>query len=146
MKKEHLYVVAAAIWGIPGIIISIKGISAYLIQSSGNLWWLFLVTIFVSISFFFIFRRIVNRYCARIASLTDKVGIWETFPVRGWLLLFFMMGLGISLKLIPGIPSEFFAGFYPGLGTALSIAGIRYFVSWGKALNAEACKCDGKHL
>lgn len=126
MKKEHLYVVAAAIWGIPGIIISIKGISAYLIQSSDNLWWLFLVTIFVSISFFFIFRRIVNRYCARIASLTDKVGIWETFPVRGWLLLFFMMGLGITLKYIPEIPSAFTASFYSGLGPALLQSSVRY--------------------
>lgn len=68
------------------------------------------------------------------------------FDLRGYILIFFMMGLGISLKLIPGIPSEFFAGFYPGLGAALSIAGIRYLASWWKALKAEARKCDGKHL
>ncbi len=24
---------------------------------------------------------------------------------------------------------KFFAGFYPGLGSALSIAGVRYFIS-----------------
>ena len=40
----------------------------------------------------------------------------------------------ISLKFIPGMPAEFFAGFYPGLGTALMIAGIRYFVSWIRAV------------
>ena len=45
-----------------------------------------------------------------------------------------MMGLGISLKFIPGMPSEFFAGFYPSLGAALAIAGLRYFASWIKAV------------
>ena len=43
----------------------------------------------------------------------------------------------ISLKFIPGMPAEFFAGFYPGLGTALAIAGIRYFVSWIEALRKQ---------
>lgn len=34
------------------------------------------------------FRKIVGRYCRRIASLpADKVKIWQTFPVRGWILL-----------------------------------------------------------
>lgn len=45
-----------------------------------------------------------------------------------------MMCLGISLKFIPGMPAEFFAGFYPGLGFALSLAGVRYFVSWWQAV------------
>lgn len=44
------------------------------------------------------------------------------------------LGPGISLKHIPCMPVEFFAGFYPGLGTALSIAGIRYLISWCKAI------------
>lgn len=32
MKRKHLYLVAGVIWGIPGIIISLKGINAYRIQ------------------------------------------------------------------------------------------------------------------
>lgn len=88
-----------------------------------------------------------QRYTERILGFTErKKSLLAFFDLRGYILIFFMMGLGISLKLIPGIPSEFFAGFYPGLGTALSIAGIRYLVSWWKALKAEARTCDGKHL
>lgn len=126
MRKGYLYIVATAIWGIPGILISIKGVSAYLLQSRENLLWLLLVTIFVVISFLFIFRRIVDRYCARIASLNGKVAIWDTFPVRGWLLLFFMMGLGIAFKYIPEIPLAFTASFYSGLGAALLLSSFRY--------------------
>lgn len=42
--------------------------------------------------------------------------------------------MGIGLKYIPGMPAEFFAGFNPGLGIALSIAGIRYLYSWCKVV------------
>ena len=93
MKRKHLYAVAAVIWGIPGITITLKGISAYGKQPSEDLWWLLLTTASVLAAFFMMFRRIVNRYCGRIPSLPAKVKIWQTFPARGWILIVFMMGL-----------------------------------------------------
>lgn len=44
-----------------------------------------------------------------------------------------MISLGISLKFIPGVPAEFFASFYCGLGPALIAAGARFLSSWIKA-------------
>lgn len=126
MNRKHLYVVAAVIWGIPGIMITLKGIKAYAIQPSENLWWLLLITAFVLASFFLMFRRIVDRYSERIASLPERVMIWQTFPLRGWILLIFMMSLGIALKHIPGIPSAFTASFYTGLGPMLLLSAGRF--------------------
>lgn len=126
MNRKHLYVVAAVIWGIPGIMITLKGIKAYAIQPSDNLWWLLLITAFVLASFFLMFRRIVDRYSERIASLPERVKIWQTFPLRGWILLIFMMSLGIALKHIPGIPSAFTASFYTGLGPMLLLSAGRF--------------------
>ena len=126
MKRKHLYFVAAVIWGIPGITITLKGISAYRMQPSENIWWLVLITICVLSGFFLMFRKIVNRYCRRMASLPEKVKIWQTFPTRGWVLLIFMMGLGIALKHIPAIPSAFIASFYSGLGPMLVFSSLRF--------------------
>lgn len=56
-------------------------------QPSDNLWWLLLITVGVLSGFFLMFRKIVRRYCDRIASLPDKARIWQTFPTRGWILL-----------------------------------------------------------
>lgn len=126
MKRKHLYFVAAVIWGIPGITITLKGISAYRMQPSENIWWLVLITICVLSGFFLMFRKIVNRYCRRIASLPEKVKIWQTFPTRGWVLLIFMMGLGIALRHIPAIPSAFIASFYSGLGPMLVFSSLRF--------------------
>lgn len=131
MKRKHLYIVAGVIWGIPGIIISLKGINAYRIQPSDDIWWLLLITAAVLTAFFLMFRRIVDRYCGRIASLPEKVKIWQTFPARGWVLLIFMMGLGIALKHIPGIPPAFTASFYSGLGPMLILSSVR-FMSYRK--------------
>lgn len=126
MKRKHLYAVAAVIWGIPGITITLKGISAYGKQPSENLWWLLLITASVLAAFFMMFRRIVNRYCGRIASLPANVKIWQTFPARGWILIVFMMGLGITLRYIPGIPPAFTASFYSGLGPMLLLSSFRF--------------------
>lgn len=131
MKCKHLYIVAGVIWGIPGIIISLKGINAYRIQPPKDIWWLALITAAVLTAFFLMFRRIVDRYCGRIASLSEKVKIWQTFPARGWVLLIFMMGLGIALKHIPGIPPAFTASFYSGLGPMLILSSVR-FMSYRK--------------
>lgn len=126
MNRKHLYLVAGVIWGIPGVILTAKGISAYRIQPSENIWWLLLTTLAVLAAFFLMFRIIVNRYCDRISSLDDKVNIWQTFPTRGWILLVFMMGLGIALKYVPGVPSSFTASFYSGLGPMLLLSSVRF--------------------
>ena len=126
MNRKHLYIVASLIWGIPGIIITSKGIFAYTMQPSDDLWWLLLITAAVLTGFFLMFRGIVDRYCDRISSLPDKVTIWQTFPTRGWILIVFMMGLGIVLKHIPAIPSSFTASFYSGLGPMLLLSSFRF--------------------
>ena len=126
MKRGHLYAVAGIIWGIPGITITLKGIKAYMMQPSGNIWWLLLVTISVMAAFFMMFRRVTERYIGRIASLPERARIWQTFPLKGWILLVFMMGLGIALKHIPGVPTAFTASFYSGLGPMLILSSLRF--------------------
>ena len=115
MKKNDLYYIAAVLWGIPGVIISVKGVRAYLTMPTEKLWWLLLITVFVLIGFFFMFRGAVDKYSAHIASQSEKTNPLKTFPVRGWLLIIFMLGLGMALKFIPGIPDEFIASFYSGV-------------------------------
>lgn len=125
MNRKSLYIAAAIIWGIPGVIITVKGVQAYLQMPPDKLWWLLLVTIGVLAGFFFMFRKIVRRYSQRIASLPDKTNLWQTFPLRGWILIVFMMCLGMALKFI-GVPAEFTASFYSGLGPCLLASAVMF--------------------
>ena len=124
--RRFLYFIAAFIWGVPGIILTIKGVRTYCIQPAQKIWWLLLITVFVLIGFFFMFRSIVDRYSSRISTLPDKVSPLKTFPLRGWVLIIFMTSLGLVLKKIPNIPSEFTASFYSGLGPMLIWAAYRF--------------------
>lgn len=138
VNREHLLLMQVLFWLFPGIKILITGINAMKIVNELNperVWWLVLIAIVVAALFSLMFNNFIKRYTARILSFPErKKSLFAFFDLRGYILIIFMMGLGISLKFIPGIPTEFFAGFYPGLGTALTIAGIRYFVSWWKTI------------
>ena len=129
IRRAYSYVIAAAIWGIPGINIAIRGVKTYMLMTPDDLWWLMLITLAVSIFFFIIFRSVVRKYSERIASLPDSVMIWEIFPLKGWILLAIMMGLGITLKHIPDVPLSFTASFYSGLGPMLIVSALRFAAS-----------------
>jgi hypothetical protein len=141
VNREHLLLMQVLFWLFPGIKILITGINAMKIVNECNparVWWLALIAVVVAVLFSLMFNNFIKRYTARILGFPErKKSLFAFFDLRGYILIIFMMGLGISLKFIPGIPAEFFAGFYPGLGTALIIAGIRYFVSWWKAVFGE---------
>ena len=132
MNRIALYYIAAALWGIPGIIISVKGINAYGTMPPHKLWWLLLITLCVLAGFFFMFRRIVDRYAARIAAQPPRTSLWQTFPLRGWILIVCMSCLGVALKFIPGVPAEFTASFYSGLGPMLIFAACRFIAAGRK--------------
>ncbi|MBQ7790834.1 MAG: hypothetical protein IJ377_00900 [Rikenellaceae bacterium] len=125
VAKKYLYLTAALIWSVPGVIISIKGLVAYGEQPASRLWWLLLVTVIVLLFFYVIFSRLVERYCRRIASLTDPVSIWQTFPLRGWIMILFMCGLGVVLGHV-SISQLFVASFYSGLGPQLVWSGVKF--------------------
>lgn len=128
MDKKNLYCIAALIWGIPGIIITIKGIRTYLSMAPQDLWWLLLITAAVIASFYMMFSRIVDRYSARIAAQPQKTSVWQTFPLRGWILIVCMSCLGIVMKHIPAVPAAFTASFYSGLGPMLLFAALRFLL------------------
>ncbi|MBQ7192574.1 MAG: hypothetical protein IJS00_06890 [Paludibacteraceae bacterium] len=141
VKKEHLLLMQVLCWLGPGIKILITGIQALRQVSTVHphrVWWLILTAIVVAILFSLMFNNFVKRYTARILNFPERrKSLFAFFDLHGYILIFFMMGLGICLKFIPFIPTEFFAGFYPGLGTALSIAGLRYLFSWFHASTAK---------
>lgn len=140
VNKEHLLLMQVLCWLAPGIVILKKGTQAMLAVHAATperVWWLCAIAATVAVAFSLMFNNFVKRYTARILDFpTRKKSLFAFFDLRGYILIIFMMCLGISLKYIPGMPAEFFAGFYPGLGTALSIAGVRYLVSWWQAFRS----------
>jgi len=75
------------------------------------------------------FTGVVRKYAARITGLEEeRPSLLKTFSPKGYILIAFMISLGIGLKQIPGIGDAFFAAFYCGLGPGLLSAGIRFIL------------------
>lgn len=124
--RKILYPIAALIWGVPGVMIAIKGVRAYAALPISEMWWMLVMTLGVAVFFYLVFRKIVKKYTARIAALPTRVAVWLVFPLRGWILILFMMGLGVAMKYIPSVPIQFTAIFYSGLGPMLIMAAARF--------------------
>lgn len=133
VRKIHLLAVNGLMWTVIGTKISITGLSNYLNTPSEKLWWMIPLSVLVFAGFYVMFTGVVRKYSERILSLPGpKESIFKTFSLKGYLIIAFMISLGISLKYIPGIPESFFAWFYLGLGLGLLSAGVRFLIRWLK--------------
>ena len=129
---RHLLAVNGLLWTAIGTKIAVTGIRHYLmLDDLLALWWMVPLSILVFAGFYLMFTKVIARYSARILSLPDeRTSIFRTFSLKGYIIIAFMISLGICLKHIPGIPEKFFAWFYCGLGPGLMSAGIRFLIRW----------------
>lgn len=142
VRTKHLLAVNGLMWTAIGTKITVTGVSHYirLFTGAGDnlqsvspraLLWMIPLSIVVFAAFYMMFTGVVRKYSARIMAMTEeKTPVWKTFSLKGYLIIAFMISLGISLKHIPGIPDSFFAWFYCGLGPGLLSAGIRFLLRW----------------
>ncbi|MGN0202575.1 MAG: hypothetical protein ACI399_06715, partial [Candidatus Cryptobacteroides sp.] len=135
LPKRMLLLANALVWGAPGLKITWTGIAAYIgLRDSDCLAWLIAGTLAVLCCFVLMFNKIVAKYSSRILAFPEaEKSLLFFLPARGWILVSFMMCLGISLKFIPGIPAGFFASFYSGLGPALVYAALKFLAAYSKA-------------
>ena len=135
------------LWTAIGTKITITGLSHYLrIDSPRALIWMIPLSVIVFAGFYMMFTGVVRKYSDRITSMTEeKTSIFRTFSLKGYIVIAFMISLGIVLKRIPAIPSNFFAWFYCGLGpgllsagllsAGLLSAGLRFLFRWSRRLS-----------
>ena len=135
VRKIHLLAINGCLWTAIGSKIAATGVIHYLAAPKDRIWWLAPLSLLVFAGFYVMFTGIVRKYAERIHNLPGpKESVFKTFGLKGYLIIAFMITLGISLKHIPGIPEPFFAWFYLGLGLGLLSAGVRFLIRWGRAL------------
>lgn len=131
VKKEKLLIVAGVVWGLAGINILRIGLTSFAEIFHQMKLPIFLLMIPLSAvilaGFGAMFRKVVRKNIKRILSYSRKKSVFAFFDLKGYLLMAFMMGLGITLRSINLLPTAFFAVFYTGLGTPLTVSGI-FFV------------------
>lgn len=133
VKKKNLLFIAGFVWIAAGINILRIGITSFVSVWGGqNLFHRFagvFLAITILTGFLFMFRKIVAKHSERILNYAEeKKSVFLFFDLRGYLMMGFMMALGLTLRHSHRIPVFFFAFFYTGLGTALFISGLRFVI------------------
>jgi len=144
IRTSGLLAVNGLMWTAIGTKITVTGVSSYLKSGvTPALWWMIPLSVLVFAGFYAMFTGVVRKYAARILAMPEpKQPVYKTFSLKGYLIIAFMIGLGITLKHIPGIPTSFFAWFYCGLGPGLLSAGIRFLLRW-KRTRIQSVHHDG---
>lgn len=128
VKKRTLLAIAGCVWMMAGISVARRGVLAYL-----KLWPLTPVHILLSLAVFCafgaMFYRMSMKHTRRIKGYPEQWRpVWHFFDLRGYCIMAIMMGGGVLLRTSGIVPDVFVAVFYTGLGSALALAGVLFWV------------------
>ncbi len=133
VSRKNLLLTAGFIWVVVGINILIIGITTWLNYPHYGWWSAMGAFVIFAIFFFVIFRRLYKKHTMRISSkIHDKNCPFAFFDIRGWLIMLFMMFLGMCIRHFELLPSTFISMFYTGLSSALILTGLQFIrYAWG---------------
>ncbi|MGN0522892.1 MAG: hypothetical protein ACI4IG_01295 [Eubacterium sp.] len=128
VKKRTLLAVAGCVWILAGFNVARLGILSYreLISVSAIH---ILLSIFIFVIFGLMFYKMSIKHTKRIKGYKEKFRpVWHFFDIKGYCIMAVMMGGGIWLRSSGLVPDIFIAVFYTGLGCALALAGILFWI------------------
>ncbi|NYV27368.1 hypothetical protein HP397_00820 [Streptobacillus felis] len=128
VNKHILLLIAGILWLIAGSSVLKIGITTEI------RWTPILVALSLIIFYIFnknIFSKLVVKHTHRIMSYKEeKKELYLFFDKSSYIIMFFMMTLGISLRKLNLAPLYFIKFFYTGLGSALFLAGVRFIKNY----------------
>lgn len=127
--RKTLMIVAGIVWTVAGANILRIGIDRWA-QVSGGFVLMLLGAVAVFAAFhYMVFSRMFHKHKRRISQKGDSNCPMGFFDARGWIIMAFMITLGVSIRRYELMPLWFIALFYTGLSSALVLTGIRFLFS-----------------
>ena len=133
VNKNTLILIAGIVWAIAGFNIVRIGLIAY----QGNFtWWRGLLSVAVYVAFqALVFGKMVKKHTGRILQYEEeRQNFFRFFDAKSYLIMAFMMTLGIGLRVSGLVPNTFIAFFYTGLGASLLTAGVLFLISYARVM------------
>lgn len=130
IPKRYLILLAGIVWSLAGFNILRIGV---LSTDQLNV-IIFLSALLTCFLFYkYIFQKLVQKHTLRIsASEDERMHILKFFDKKSYLIMFVMMTLGITIRALQLWPNVCIKSFYVGLGFALLMAGIGFFIEFYK--------------
>lgn len=130
-NKRSLLLIAGFVWMFAGGMVSKLGFEVLFTSSIHPFISLIVATITFYIFFNFIFIKLVKKHKNRIYEKEqDKLCLFSFFDVKSYIIMIFMMGLGITIRSINSINPLCWAAVYIGIGLALFSSGVAFIIEW----------------
>ncbi|SHF77465.1 hypothetical protein SAMN05444349_13431 [Bacteroides faecichinchillae] len=131
VNRQFLLITAGIVWIIAGTNILRIGIVTWMNSTQD---WMFKIgeaTVIFLLFFVFIFRKLYYKHTRRIEEKKeDKNCPFSFFDVKSWIMMTFMIALGITIRSLHLLPDSFISVFYTGLSIALILTGILFICYW----------------
>ena len=131
VNKQILLITAGVVWITAGINILRIGIITWLNNSQD---WMFKIgeaTVVFLLFLVLIFKRLYYKHTRRIEEKKKTRNCpFSFFDVKSWIIMIFMISLGITIRSFHLLPDSFISVFYTGLSIALILTGILFIRYW----------------
>ena len=131
VNRQILLIIAGTVWIIAGGNILRIGIVTWMNNSHD---WMFKIgeaTIVFLLFFVLIFKRLYYKHTRRIEQKKETRNChFSFFDVKSWIIMIFMISLGITIRSFHLLPESFISVFYTGLSIALILTGILFIRYW----------------
>lgn len=131
VNRQVLLITAGIVWIVAGANILRIGIVTWLNDSQ---YWLFKVgeaTVVFLLFFVLVFRKLYYKHTRRIEQKKkEKNCPFSFFDAKGWIVMCFMIAMGITIRTLHLLPDTFISVFYTGLSLALMFTGTLFIRYW----------------
>lgn len=134
VKRRTLLILAGVIWVVAGANILRIGLMDWGESSQNPIVMVGEAIAIGSLFFWFVFKRLFTKNTRRMKDKREYENCpFSFFDTKGWVMMGFMITLGVLARSYGWLPVGFIAVFYVGLSSALIITGvmfIRYFFKY----------------
>ncbi len=126
--KSVLLALGGTLWALAGVLLVLRGctmlnegpLASPVIEAA--------IAILSLAGFLVMFHRVAERYIARIMALqSNRPCLFAVMSTRGYLVMAFMITLGIALRRFTSIPHSDLGGVYLTIAIPLLVSSIRFF-------------------
>lgn len=133
VNRQVLLITAGIVWIIAGANILRIGITTWLTNTQGLLFKSCEATVVFLLFFILVFRGLYYKHTRRIEQKKNEKNCpFAFFDAKGWIIMTFMIAIGITVRTFHLLPESFISVFYTGLALALIVTGILFLVYWWK--------------
>lgn len=129
VNKDWLYLVAGLLWSAVGVMLLSLAVGWLRpLGMSGALPYAIAGVLLALVFYLFSFAKLAGKNMGRIERMRGKkAGLLAFQAWRSYLLILFMIALGITLRHFTPIPKPFLAIIYTGVGGGLFLSSLRYY-------------------